>query len=527
MIVDYGFAVDFPSRSFRVEAGGRPVRVVETPPMDPAERQRLADAYRKLPEYCHIYDPACMHLHYVHLGAEGDVRVAVEVDEEIRTFLVLPARRGVGARAEGRVLRFSSGTGDPRYFVVRINELPPLMVVIDAPETELPQKRGVGVIDAGSFLSDPTGITDQTLHFERAFAVANGSGKTLYVPPGTYSVSQLHLRNGRDFHLYLAAGCLLKVRPGAHGENEHRHGLWLQDCENVSVAGRGCIDHQAYEHYVLGGNDYQHGMADYYTANELCPWITQSPLFITGSRRVRIEGITLRNGRNFNLNCRGCDDVTIRHVKILTPPACTPEYADGINTGSSRNVLIENCLVACNDDSFASGHYFATYDRRASENHVVRRLLGWNLRGSGVRLGFFADHDQGDFTFEGCDFMAITHTSLLVHALRPKADGQVSRYGTIRVVDCSFDVRRVEFLISVEKAAVRELELIGVVFQGRPRPGALFSVEGDPVAPIERLLLENVFCDGRPITNIDQIPARIGDVAQVSVVGRRAPATPI
>jgi len=518
MIVDYGFAGDFPSRSFRLEANGQPVWVVETPPMDAGERQRLADEYRKLPDYCHIYDPACMHLHYAHLGAEGDVQVAVAADEEIRTFLVLPSRRGVGARAEGRVLRFSSGPGDPRYFVVRINDLPPLMVVIDAPEKERPVPGGAGVIDAGLFLSDPTGGVDQTPNFERAFAAANGSGKTLLVPAGTYSVSQLHLGHARNFHLYLAAGCLLRVRPSARGENEHRHGLWLQDCEKVSVTGRGCIDHQAYEHYVLGGNNYQHGMMDYHTANEMCPWITQSPLFVTGSRRVRIEGITIRNGRNFNLNCRGCDDVVIRHVKILTPPACTPEYADGINTGSCRGVLIENCLVACNDDSFASGHYFATYDRRASENHIVRGLLGWNLRGSGVRLGFFADHDQGDFTFEGCDFTAITHTSLLVHALRPKADGQLSRYGTIRVVDCSFDARRLEFLISVEKAAIGKLELIGVAFEGRPRAGALFSVEGDPAAPIELLLLKNVSCDGRRITSVDQISARIADVAQVSVV---------
>ncbi len=166
------------------------------------------------------------------------------------------------------------------------------------------------------------------------FAAANGAGKTLrYVPPGTYSVSQLHLRNGRDFQLHLAAGCLLKVKPGVRGGNEHRHGLWLQDCENVSVTGRGCIDHQAYEHYALGGNDYQHGMVNYYSANELCPWITQSPLFITGSRRVRIEGITIRNGTGISAsrNCRGRDDVhDPPRQSILTPPACnSPEYADG------------------------------------------------------------------------------------------------------------------------------------------------------------------------------------------------------
>ncbi len=517
MITDFGFAGDFPSRTFSLEANGLPIRVTETPPMDASERQRLAEAYRKLPDYCHIYDPACMHLHSAHLGAEGEVRVTVEVGEEIRTFRVHPVRRSRDAHATGRVLAFASGTGEPRYFVVRINELPPLMVLIDAPETDRPLPGDPAVIDAGSFLTDATGASDQTPHFQRALSAANGSGKTLCVHPGTYSISQLHVQNGRDFRLYLAPGCLLKVKPSAHGENEHRHGLWLEDCEDVTVCGRGCIDHQAYEHYVLGGNDYQHGMVDYYTANDLCPWVTQSPLFITGSRRMRIEGITIRNSRNFNLNCRACDNVTIRHVKILTSPACTPEYADGINSGSCRNVLIENCLVACNDDIFAAGHYLATYDRRAARNHVVRGVLGWSLRGSGARLGFFASFDQGDYTFEGCDFVAMTYTSLLIHALRPGADGQPSRYDTIRAADCTFEAPLAQALLSVEKASIQSLELIDVAIDGPPHPIAALVVEGDPAAPIGRLLLENVTLNGRHLTDLGQIPSKIGDVTQVIV----------
>ena len=30
-------------------------------------------------------------------------------------------------------------------------------------------------------------------------------------------------------------------------------------------------------------------------------------------------------------NCRACDDVVIRHVKILTPPACTPDDIEPMN----------------------------------------------------------------------------------------------------------------------------------------------------------------------------------------------------
>ena len=517
-LTDYPIPGDTCSRSFRVSANHQPVTVVETPPMDAAERQRLSDAYRRLPDYCHIPDPACMHLHYAHFAAAGDVVIRIDATEEIRAFRIHPLRRGIVGRADGRVLTFATGTRDPRYFIVRINALPPLMLVIESPESPLPGPGEAGVIDAGAFLSDRTGATDQTENFHRALAAVTGSGQTLVVPPGIYAVTQLHVRGGRNFRLHLSPGCLLRIRPSAHGENEHRHGLWLENCEDVAVLGRGCIDHQAYEHYVRGGNSYQHGMVDYYTANDLCPWITQSPLFITGSRRIRVDGLTIRNGRNFNLNCRNCDDLTLRHIKILTPPACTPEYADGINTGSCRHVLIEDCLVACNDDCFASGHYLAPYDTRSSQRHVVRRMLGWNMRASAVRLGFFAAFDQGDFTFEDCDFVALAHTSLLIHALQPGPDGPAAKFGVIRAADCAFDdVSGLQALLEVQQAAIRRLELVNVVFHGKPGPDALLLVEGDPGAPIERLLLENISLHGHPVSRLDQIPARISGVKQVVV----------
>ena len=517
-ITDHQIAGDFISRTFRLSANGQPVAVVETPPMDAAERARLAAEYRQLPDYCHIYDPACMHLHYAHFAAAGDVTVRIEVAEDIRSFRVHPFRRAIQGHAEGRLLTFATGPREPRYFIVHLNELPPLMLVIEAPEKDPPRPDDTEVIDAAGYLSDRAGATDQTENFQRAFAAANQSGKTLLVSAGTYRVTQLHVKNGRNFRLYLAPGCLLKIAPSTHGENLHRHGLWLQDCEDVAVLGRGCIDHQAYEHYVLGRNQYQHGIVDYYTANELCPWLTQSPLFITGSRRILVDGLTIRNGRNFNVNCRNSDDVTLRRLKILTPPACTPEYADGINTSSCRRVLAEDCLVTCNDDCFASGHYFATYDNRSSENHIIRRMLGWNMRASAVRLGFFADHDQGDFTFEDCDFVAMIHTSLLIHPLQPIAAGTPARYGTIRVVDCDFDdTPRLSSLLDAQKPAVQKLELINVTFHGQPRPGALFVVEGDAASPIKRLVVENLTINRRHLTGLDQIPAKISHVTEVAV----------
>ena len=517
-ITDHYIAGDVLSRSFRLHANLQPVAVVETPPMDAAERDRLAAAYRQLPDYCHIYDAAGMHLHYSHFTASGDVELRLELDEEVQSFRVHPLRKKIPAVSAGRSLTLRIGARGPRQFIVRVNALPPLVLIIEEPETDLPRLGESAFVDAAPFLTDPTGVTDQTGHFHRAIAAVNGTGRTLVVPAGIYLVTQLHVSGGRKFKIYLAPGCLLKVQASAHGENAHRHGLWLQDCEDVAVLGRGCIDQQAYEHYVHGGNQYQHGIVDYYTANELCPWLTQSPLFITGSRRILVDGLVIRNGRNFNVNCRGCDDLTLRNIKILTPPACTPEYADGINTGSCHRVLIEDCLVAANDDCFASGHYLGAYDTRSSQDHVIRRMLGWNLRASGVRLGFYAAHAQGDFTFEDCDFVGMIYTTLLVHPLQPAAGGQPARYGTIRAMDCAFDdAPRLASLLDVQKPAIENLELINLTLHGAPLAQAALIVEGDAHAGIGQLLLENLSCNGQRVTRLDQIPHRLSHVAEVIV----------
>jgi Glycosyl hydrolases family 28 len=479
--------------------------------MTPAERERLATAYRRLPAYCHIYDPACMHLHFAHLASDADVMLRISTPSEIRCFEVRSATRLVPARAEGTDLCFSTGPSGPRYFIVRVDFLPPLLVAVEDP----PSNPGDRPLDAGEFLTESS---DHTEGFRRAFAAVNGTGRTLVIPPGSYSVSQLHIRDGRRFGIHLSPGCLIRVRAGAPGSNEHRHGLWLDECEDITLSGPGCVDHQAYQHYALAGNNYQDGMVDYFTPNDRCPWITQSPLFITHSRRIRVEGLVLRNGRNFNVNLRGCDDVTIRRVKVLTPAACTPEYADGINTGSSRNVLVEDCLVASNDDTLASGHYFSTADRRPSANHAYRRVLGLTLRGSGFRLGFFADHDQGDFTFEDCTFLAISHTSILVHALRDRPDGTPARYGTIRVSRCRFEAGRLQCLCQVDGAALDRLELSDVEFLGDPPLGIPVIIQGHPSAHIGYVSFRGISVGGLRLRSFDGFQTKVNGVREFRMV---------
>jgi hypothetical protein len=89
--------------------------------------------------------------------------------------------------------------------------------------------------------------------------------------------------------------------------------------------------------------------------------------------------------------------------------------------------------------------------------------------------------------------------SILVHALRPQADGRTTRYGTIRLENCAFDdLPRLRDILFVDKAAIGSLELVNVQFYGKSKTGARFRIHGDPACPIGRLRLENITMDDQP-----------------------------
>ena len=64
---------------------------------------------------------------------------------------------------------------------------------------------------------------------------------------------------------------------------------------------------------------------------------------------VLFEGITMRCGKGWQNTLQNCDDVTYRHVKILSFGAC----GDGIDPVCSRNIRIEGCFFRCSDDCIA------------------------------------------------------------------------------------------------------------------------------------------------------------------------------
>ncbi|MGO8688687.1 MAG: glycosyl hydrolase family 28 protein [Thermoguttaceae bacterium] len=517
----YHFAGDRPSWVYRLKLNGRDVPVTALPNIDAAACQRIAAEYEKLPPQCRV--PAkFVGLHYAHVAAAGDVQVELTASEPIVKFTIHPKRRGIHATADGRMLRFTIDRRGPRYFIVEVNDLPPCCLLVDPPEEGVPSPTAAGVVDAARFLTDATGKVEQTDGFARAIAAVNGTGKTLYVPPGVYLTDTIKIHKASDLGIHLAAGCLIRIKTSPRGENRHAQGIWIDESRRVTISGRGCLDHQAYENFAVEGNRYNHLLAGDYRV----PVISQAPVLILRSQDITIRDLTVRNGRNWNYNIVGCDRVALVRCKILTPPACVPEFTDGIDVVSTDGLSIDGCFIHGNDDCFAWGNTlcFASpllelAQSRELSHCIVRGVVAWNPRANGIRFGEWGTSSMvgiHDILFENCDFCGMHASGLFIGGLvqDPKSP-QPPSYGTLRFVNCGFDcdrVKRYEFLM--KKVRIERIELTGVVVDVAGK-AAVFEGLGD--GGIGRLVFRNLTIGGKKVVDLKKADIHWKNVGKVVV----------
>ncbi len=337
----YHFAGDRPSWVYGLKINGVEVPVTALPNIDAAACERIVAGYDKLPAQCRV-PLKFVGLHYAHVAAAGELRVELTASEPIRNFSIHPKRRGIEATADGRVMRFTIDRREPRYFIVEVNDLPPCCLIVDPPEEGAPSPTAENVVNAARFLTDATGKVEQTDGFARAIAAVNGTGKTLYVPPGIYLTDTIKIHKASNLGIYLAPGCLIRIKTSPRGENRHAPGISIDQSKRITISGRGCLDHQAYENFALQGNRYNHLVEGDYRV----PVLSQAPVLILRSQDIALRDLTVRNGRNWNVNVVGCDRVTLLRCRILTPPACVPEFADGIDVVSTDGLTIDGCFIS-------------------------------------------------------------------------------------------------------------------------------------------------------------------------------------
>ena len=166
---------------------------------------------------------------------------------------------------------------------------------------------------------------------ERIDALAESGGGVVRVEPGIHETCALKLRSGITLHLEKGATLLAKKDAEKDYQATQGHAFILADgADNVAITGEGVIDGR--------GLDFVPGSLD----------VLQQPrlVWFRDSRNVRVEGVTLRNGRRWTCYFERCDGVTARRVKIRST---FHRCCDGFDL-ECKNALVEDCDIETQDD---------------------------------------------------------------------------------------------------------------------------------------------------------------------------------
>ena len=140
-----------------------------------------------------------------------------------------------------------------------------------------------------------------------------------------------------------------------------------ENVEDVKIFGHGVIDGRVCERVFEGG----------YTP------LQQSCLRFHGSKGIEIDGPVLMDSPCWALACFDCEDVDIRHVKIVGQWRYN---TDGIDICNSRRVAIRDCFVRSFDDTVVIKGV-PPYTDKAVENVTVERCVMWCGWGKTIEPG--------------------------------------------------------------------------------------------------------------------------------------------
>ena len=183
----------------------------------------------------------------------------------------------------------------------------------------------------------------------RIDAVAASGGGVVRVSSGLHVSPALRLKTGVTLHLEKGAVLRAETNLCAYAINEGHAFILAESADRVAIEGEGVID----------------GGGDLFPADSLD--FRQQPrlVWFRDCRDVRIEGVTLRNGRRWLCYLARCDGVLVRKVKIRS---LHQRKGDGFDI-ESKNVLIEDCDIETQDDSIVFKAHSMDY---AVENVTVR-----------------------------------------------------------------------------------------------------------------------------------------------------------
>ena len=311
---------------------------------------------------------------------------------------------------------------------------------------------GGATFDVKTFGAAGDGVSKDTAAVQRAIDACAEKGGRVVVPPGTYLIGSIWLKDGVELHLQEGATLLGSPdladynSPDAYPQNfgsvkegwSAKHLILAIEKRNVSITGRGTID----------GNGRAFFSGKVSPGGKVC-W-RQGSIGARGKRAeqrrpgqeivfIECEGVTVRDVTFRDMSCwscffHGCADVTVGGVTVRN--GILNINTDGFDIDSCRNVRIGDCDIVTGDDAIAIRGSPARLKNPAKvcENIEVSNIV-CRVSADGVRVGV----GHGTIRHVRVSDMKILGAGRGLHVQccygRPKKDGKVG----VDISDVTFE----------------------------------------------------------------------------------------
>ncbi|PWK79070.1 polygalacturonase [Mucilaginibacter oryzae] len=200
------------------------------------------------------------------------------------------------------------------------------------------------------------GKTDNTLIIQKAInnCAASGGGIVL-VPQGEFVTGVIELKSNVELHLNPNAKLLATVKRIAYGPAKASALIVAKGCTNIAITGTGIIDgrgeallkdiYRMLRNGTLKDKEWQ----SYNDWHQMRPEEDNRPklIFFEKCDNVRISDVTIKNGLCWIQEYRGCSNMTINNIKVISN---TFLNNDGIDLVDCKKVKLTNSFFNVADD---------------------------------------------------------------------------------------------------------------------------------------------------------------------------------
>ncbi len=228
---------------------------------------------------------------------------------------------------------------------------------------------------------------------------ARGGG-TLALGPGRYETGTVRMQSRT--YLHLSAGAVLHATLDLDAHPLDEPGIWPENLPRSLIPGtrRRLIYFHQVEDSGLLGPGVVCGRGSEMRRLYPGPRAMMQLVRAVDCRRLRFEGVTLRDSEFWNTHLLHCEDVSFRGVRLLNeiPPPGWETYrrpnsksvwnnADGINPDSSRRVTVEGCFFHTGDDCVPIKNTGCFRDRLADVSDITVRDCLMRTSTTALKIG--------------------------------------------------------------------------------------------------------------------------------------------